>query len=356
MRKVKIGSKSIGDRERCFIVFEAGPTHFGLESAIKLVDMAVAAGADAIKFQMMDVDKLVADHEYTFSYGILKDKRSGEVEVVEEPLYKILKRRELNKDAWRQLKNYCDGKKMQFFSTACFNEDVDFLVNELNVPTIKINSGDVIYLDLIEYAAKKNVNIQLDTGSSEIWEIERAVRVVEDTGSKNIIIHHCPTGYPARLESIHLNMIKTLRTMFDYPIAFSDHSPGYAMDIAALSLGANLLEKTITLDRTIRSCEHMFSLEENEARDFIKTIREVEIAMGENRRILTKDAREGKLKARRSAFAGKDLEKGTVLNPGDIIFQRPGYGILPDQVDNVIGRKLNKKVKAGQMITREDLV
>jgi len=356
MASVKIENRIIGDGHMCFIVFEAGPTHTGLESAKKLVDLAVEAGAAAIKFQMADIDRLMGDRSYKFSYKVLVDKLTGETEIIEEPLYDIVKRRELNWDEWRELKSYCDKKGIIFFSTACFEEEIDFLVDELQAPSIKINSGDVNYLSLIKYAAEKGINIQIDTGNSEIWEIERAVGVIEETGNENIIIHHCPTGYPAYLESIHLNMIKTLKTMFDYPIAFSDHTPGWTMDIAAVALGVNLVEKTITLDRTIRSCEHMFSLERNDAKEFVKTIREVELALGSNRRKLSKPAREGQLKGRRSVFLKTDLKKGEVITPEKIELRRPGYGIMADKVDCIIGRKVARDLKKEHMLTWGDIL
>lgn len=355
MKKVKIGDRYIGDGEKCFIVFEAGPTHYGLDSAKKLADVAIDTGADAIKFQMMDVDRLMGEKTYNFSYKILINKNTGEIDTVEEPLYDILKRRELDKDEWSDLKSYCDKKGILFFSTACFEEEIDFLVDELGAPSIKINSGDVIYQSLIKYTAKKGVNVQLDTGSSEIWEIERAVNVIEDAGNENLIIHHCPSGYPARLESIHLNMIKTLKTMFDYPIAFSDHTPGWTMDVAAVALGANLVEKTITLDRTIRSCEHMFSLEKDEALEFVNIIKEVEVALGKNRRKLSKEARKEKLKGTRSIFLKTDLRKGDRVNKDDIEFRRPGYGILADQVDSIVGRKVKHDLEKDHMLKWEDI-
>lgn len=356
MAKVEIQNIKIGDGNKTFIVFEAGPTHTGLESAKKLVDLAVNANADGIKFQMMDVDRLMGDKNYLFSYKVLTDKITGDTKTVEEPLYDILKRRELNRDKWRDLKSYCDKKKIIFFSTASFTDEVDFLVDELKAPSIKINSGDVNYLSFIKYTAERDVNIQIDTGNSEIWEIERAVNVIEDAGNNNIIIHHCPSGYPAYLESIHLNMIKTLKTMFDYPIAFSDHTPGGIMDIAAVSLGANLIEKTITLDRTSKSCEHMFSLEAPEAKEFVINMHDLEKALGSNRRKLTQKAREGQLKGRRSAFLLTSLKKGEKITKDAIEFRRPGYGILADEEKFIIGRSVNKDLDRGHMMLWEDLV
>ncbi len=352
----KIGEKSIGYNNPTYIVFEAGPTHTGLESSKTLVDAAAEAGADAIKFQMMYVDRLMGDKEVIFSYEILTGKGKKAIETIEEPLYEILKRRELKKEEWKELKQYCDKKGLAFISTAMFIEEVDFLVDELEVPSIKLASGDINHLPLIRYIAKKDVNIQIDTGSADLWEIEKTITLIESEGNRNIIIHLCPTGYPARLESINLRMLTTLKTMFeDYAIAFSDHTPGWEMDIAAVALGANVVEKTITFDRTTKSCEHMFSLEPKEAQNFVNSIRELEIALGNYRRTILKELKEGRLKARRSIFLKRDLNKGEIIRQQDIEFRRPGYGIGPDETEQVIGRSVRKKVLKETMLSWEDV-
>ncbi|MEG6616506.1 N-acetylneuraminate synthase family protein [Peptococcaceae bacterium 1198_IL3148] len=354
---VTIGKRTIGRGNPVFIVLEAGPTHEGIESAKKLVDIAKDAGADAIKFQMMDVDRLMADKEINFSYNILLDKTDEtKVEKVEESLYKILKRRELSKAQWKELKLYCQKKEIEFFSTAMFPEEVDFLVDELEVSSIKLASADINYVQLIEHIAKKNVNIQVDTGSADIWEIERLITLVERHNNQNIIIHLCPTGYPAVLESIHLNMIPLLKQMFPkYGIAFSDHSPGWEIDIAAVALGVNLIEKTITLDRTTRSCEHMFSLERENAISFVKSIKKLEKALGQTRRVIPLEVKESRKIARRSAYLKKELEAGTAITLADIDFRRPGFGIAPDEWLYAEGKTLNKTLKPGDLLRWEDL-
>ena len=252
-----------------YIVLEAGPTHNGLESAKALAKAAKGAGADSVKFQLLYADRLMADKSLMFSYSYLEINSNGEENYVEfsEPLYDILKRRELNKQEWKELKNYCDEIDIHMFTTATYEDEVDFIVDELGMDSIKINSSDVTDLEFIDYCARKGVNIQLDTGNADIWEIEKAVITAENAGCENIIIHHCPSGYPAHVESIFLRQIATLKTLFPkYAIAFSDHSPGWDMDIAAVALGADMIEKTITLDRTIKSCEHSFSLEPDDAK------------------------------------------------------------------------------------------
>ncbi|MEM7102968.1 MAG: N-acetylneuraminate synthase family protein [Bacteroidota bacterium] len=346
------------NKNGAYIVLEAGPTHYGIESAKQLASMAKAAGANAVKFQLLYADRLMADKSVMFSYDYLEIDDAGKEHFIThtEPLYDILKRRELSKPEWIELKAHCDAIGISMFTTATYRDEVDFIVNELKTTSIKINSGDVTDLEFIEYCAKKGVNIQLDTGNADIWEIERAVIVAEEAGCDNIIIHMCPSGYPARLQSIHLRMIPTLKQMFPkHTVGFSDHSPGWDMDIAAVALGAELVEKTITLDRTIKSCEHSFSLEEEDAKKFVKSIREVEIALGDFRRTIPTDIKEKRKAGRRSPYALSKLETGKEITREDFEFKRPGYGITSTEFDFFIGKKLIKSIESGEAITYDHI-
>jgi len=350
---VKIGHSMIGDGHPCFITYEAGATHNGLESAKRLVKLAFEAGADAVKFQVIDPDRLVADKGALFSYEVLVDREKELVEKIEEPLYEILRRRYLTAEEWKELKDYSDSLGLLFFATVCFEEDIHML-NELHCDSIKIASSDINHYPLIQLAAKTGMCIQIDTGNATIGEVEMAVDTIRAEGNERIIIHHCPSGYPARLESIHLNMIKTLKQMFPYPVAFSDHTPGWEMDVAALALGANLLEKTITEDRTTRSVEHIFSLEPKDMRKFIKVIRDVEIALGQSRRIFEGESLEVKKKNRRSIFLKSSVCKGQRLKDVEIDFRRPGYGLEPSMYENLQDLEFKRDLPAGHMLVIED--
>ncbi|MBW1697347.1 MAG: N-acetylneuraminate synthase family protein [Deltaproteobacteria bacterium] len=355
MKTVRISGKHIGDGYPCFIVFEAGPSHNGIDSACELVRRAAAAGADAIKFQMIDPDRLVADRNQEISYDILLDRHSGETRTVSEPLYRILKRRCLTKDEWRALKHLCDEMGIIFFATASFFDEIDFLV-ELGCRTLKICSGDIDYYQLIEYSASTGMCLQFDSSNATIGDIERAVEVACGAGCKDIIIHNCPSGYPARLESINLRLISTLKQVFQYPVAFSDHSVGMDMDIAAVALGANMVEKTITLDRTTASPEHLFSLESEEMATFVRTIRNVEVALGGPRRILDDVECKRSLAVRRSLVAARDLSAGERVSAQTTHFARPGIGLRPELFSLIEGRQLKRDVKCGQMITLDDVI
>jgi sialic acid synthase SpsE len=351
---VQFGTRRVGDGQPCFITYEAGPTHSGLESAKRLASLAAGAKADAIKFQVIDPDRLVADRKQLFTYEVLVDRDSGATETVSEPLYDILCRRALAKDEWRALKRHCDGLGLAFFATIGFEDEIE-LLEELRCDSIKIASADVNHTPLLRRAARSGMCLQLDTGNATIGEIEAAVDVIRGEGNENIIIHHCPSGYPARLESINLNVIPTLKRMFPYPVAYSDHTPGWDMDLAAVALGANLVEKTISEDRTTRSVEHVMSIEPAEMARFIEVIRDLETAMGGPRRMMSKAEVAKRNANRRSVHLRRDLAAGAVLAFEDFDFRRPGYGIPPSEADRLIGKRLRSAKVAGARLDWADL-
>ncbi|MFZ0694770.1 MAG: N-acetylneuraminate synthase family protein [Alphaproteobacteria bacterium] len=315
---------------------------------------AARSGAHAIKFQIVDPDRLVADRKQLFSYEVLVDRASGKTETVVEPLYDILMRRVLTKDQWRELKAYCDQQGLAFFSTVSFEDEIA-LLDELDCHSIKIASGDVNHFPLIRCAARTGMCLQLDTGNANLGEIEAAVDVIRSEGNESIIIHQCPSGYPAHLDSINLRIIQTLRQMFPYPVAFSDHTPGAVMDIAAVAAGANLVEKTITLDRMTRSVEHIMSIEPPEMAQFVNTIADVQRAMGVTRRILHEAEEKRRLAIRRSVFLQKPGSVGDRLHDCHVMFRRPGYGLRPDQYEQMKDARLRRDLPAGHMVTSSDL-
>ncbi|MDP9110599.1 MAG: N-acetylneuraminate synthase family protein [Candidatus Eremiobacteraeota bacterium] len=351
---ITMGSRTIGDGHPCFITFEAGATHTGVPSATALVDIAADAGADAVKFQIFDPARLVADKKQLFAYDMLVDRKTGATRGVEEPLYDILVRRYLDRDGWRAVKKHADSRGLAFFATVGFEDDAEF-VKELGCDSIKVGSSDVNHLPLIRYCAQTGLCIQLDTGNATIGEIETAVDAIHATGNERIIVHQCPSGYPARLPSIQLRMIPALKTVFDFPIAYSDHTPGWEMDVAAVALGANLVEKTITLDRTAHSPEHIFSLEREEAGDFVRIIRDVETAMGGPRRVLSSEQLDKRRMTRRSAFIRVAKRAGDCISESELDYRRPGTGIPPTEHDALLGMTAVRDLEAGSMLQWTDL-
>ena len=262
--------------------------------------------------------------------------------------------RTLSKDEWRAVKAHCDSLGLAFFATVTFEDEVR-LLEELGCHSIKIASGDVNHFPLIRLAARTGMCLQLDTGSSNLGEIEAAIDVILSEGNESIIIHQCPSGYPAHLDSVNLRVIETMRQMFPYPIAFSDHTPGATMDIAAVAIGANLVEKTISLDRTTRSIEHIMSLEPGDMAIFVTTIRDVERALGTPRRILHEDERKRRLAVRRSVFLDKAVKAGDTLGSASVVFRRPGYGIGPDTYEELTDATIRTDLPAGHQLKPSDL-
>ncbi|MBV9462954.1 MAG: N-acetylneuraminate synthase family protein [Verrucomicrobiae bacterium] len=352
--RIQIGKRTIGDGHPCFITFEAGPIHTGLESAKKLVELAAKAGGDAVKFQILDPDRLVADKKQMFGYDVLLDRKTGATKTVQEPLYDLLKRRSLQKEEWLALKAHADSLGLAFFATIGYPDEVE-LVARMGCDSIKIASGDVNHHPLIREAAKTGLVIQLDTGNSTLGEIEQAIDVCLAEGNDRILIHQCPSGYPARVESINLRIIQTLKTMFGFPVAYSDHSPGWEMDIAAVALGANLVEKTLTFDRTTPSVEHLFSLEPPELFQFVQVIRDLEKAMGNSRRVIHQAEIPKRNSVRRSAYLARDVKAGDRVGAQDIEWRRPGHGIAPNLFPQLEGLVYRADLPKSHLLSFSDL-
>ena len=351
---IKLGNKIIGEGQPTFITFEAGPTHSGLESAKRLVKHAALAGGDAIKFQIFDPDELIADKNLLFTYDILVDKKTGKTETISEPLYDIFVRRSMMESEWRELKKYSDSLGLTFFATIGDNLGLE-LVKSIGCHSIKIASADVNYLPFLREVAKVGVSVQLDTGNATFGEIEQAIDVIRAEGNDQIIIHNCPSGYPAQIDSINLKMLPNLKNIFNCPVAYSDHSSGEIMDVAAIAFGANLVEKTITEDRTTRSVEHIMSLEPHEMSSFVKVIRQVERAMGHPRRIMSDLEKKNRLSSRRSLILDQNVKSGQVLRDVKVKFKRPGYGIAPDEYEKILDLTFTCDLPIGHTVLINDL-
>lgn len=353
-RIIKIGDMDVGGSAPVHIVFEAGQTHLGFNNAKELINVAKDAGANAIKFQVYDSARLIPSTEIIDEYEILVDRKTGKREKRQEPLLHSLKRHELTFDEWRMLKEHAESLGITFFTTVCFPEEVDFL-DKLDVDAFKICSGDVDNYPFIRYVSEKGRPVIIDTGSSTLGEVEKAVDVIRATGNEQIIINHCPSGYPAHLDSINLKTITTLRQMFEYPVAFSDHSPGWDMDIAAVALGADMIEKTITFDRMHPEPEHIMSVEPDEAKVMVTTIREMEVALGNTRPVWTEEQKRQTLQKRRSIFVKKTVMPGELISDDCLDYRRPGEGILAMYTDMVVGRTAATKIEAGAMLDWKDI-
>jgi len=341
MRTVKIGKRSVGEGHPVFISFEAGATHAGLDNAKALCKAAADAGADAVKFQTVRAaDLMTADSKIEFETA--RGKQS-------ESVRGALERRELSFDDWRRLKEHCDQLKLAFISTPSGPETVDLLA-DMGAAAIKVSKSDVNHRALIDYIARKRIPVILD-GRERFEDVEQAARICEKQGLSDIVIMHCPSGYPAQHAGIHLRAIRHIKEIFGYPVGYSDHSVGTAMNFAAIALGADLLEKTITADRSTEAVEHYMSLEPRELAGFVREVRAVEAALGDPRIIFSSRVN---AEHRRSIQAKRAIAKGATIRLEDLDFRRPGNKLPADRYEEIVGRKAARDIPAGEFLSPTD--
>ncbi|MBN1762916.1 MAG: N-acetylneuraminate synthase [Methanomicrobia archaeon] len=331
---------------RTFIIAEAGVNHNGsLQLAKKLVDAAKDAGADAVKFQTFRADNLVTQSAKKAEY---QEKNASEG----ESQYEMLKKLELTKDEFSTLFDYTKNKGMIFLSSPFDKASVD-LLDSLGVNAFKIASGEITNIPLLCYVATKGKPIILSTGMSMLDEVEAAVNILRNVGAHEIVLLHCVSNYPALIAETNLRAITTLKQAFKVPVGFSDHTIGITATVAAIALGACVIEKHFTLDRSLPGPDHQASLEPEEMMELVKTIRAVEQALGNGIKKPTPSEEVMKKVARRSIVAGEDISAGTIITASMLDLKRPGTGLEPQQLNNVIGRKANKAIKRNELITFE---
>ena len=349
MRKVKIEDKLVGDGEPVFIVAEAGVNHNGdVDLGKKLIDVAKDAEADAVKFQAFKAENVVTKYAEKARY-------QKETTGPNKSQYNMVKRLELTDEEFRELYNYAKKNNIIFLSSAFDKESVD-LLDDLGVPAFKVPSGEITNFPLLRYIAEKKKPIILSTGMSTIGEIEEALEVIREKGVEDIVLLHCVTSYPAKIEDVNLRVIEALRRRFKLPVGFSDHTLGITIPIAAAALGAVLVEKHFTLDRTMPGPDHRASLEPNELKDMIRAIRDVEKALGDGIKKPTKDEERIKKVVRRSIVAKMRIPKGAVITEDMLELKRPGVGIEPKYLNEIIGKKAKKDIKPDELVTFEKLV
>lgn len=330
---------NIFDNNNCFIIAEAGVNHNGdIELAKKLIDVAVYAQADAVKFQTFRAEKTIATKTPRATY-----QKNNMPEITETQL-EMVKKLELKFDDFKILKEYCDNKGIMFLSTPFDFESVDIL--EPLVPMYKIASGEIVNIPFLKYIASKRKPMIISTGMSTLGEIEEAINAIDSVDSSiNKTLLHCTTNYPTLFEEVNLNAMLTLKEAFKLPVGYSDHTLGIEIPISAVALGAKVIEKHFTLDRNLPGPDHKASLEPNELKAMVKAIRNVEMAMGNGIKKPNKSEIEIMKVARKCLVAGRDIEKGEVLKEEDIEIKRAGIGIQPKFKDIIVGMKINKSIK-----------
>ena len=328
---------------RTLIIAEAGVNHNGdIEIAKDMVQEAKRCGADIIKFQTAKVEMLV-------SRAAKKADYQSETTDSEENQYEMLKKLLLSFEQFEILNNYCKEKGIIFLSTPFDIESIDFL-NNLNMPFWKIPSGEITNLPYLIKIAESHKPIVLSTGMSTLAEIQDAVKVLRDMGGGGITLLHCTTEYPAPYEEVNLKAMKTLHSRFHLPVGYSDHTNGIEIAVAAVALGATVIEKHFTLDKEMKGPDHRASLEPKELADMVKAIRNIEVAMGDGDKKPSESEKKNIDIVRKSIIASHNIVKGEVFTVENITTKRPGNGISPMRWFEVLGQKAIKDFKEDELI------
>ncbi len=327
--------------KKVFIIAEAGVNHNGkLKNALALVDVAVNAKADAIKFQ-------------TFLPGELTGNYTPKVKYMRETKYKrslLTKKLALSFEHFKIIKNYCDKKKIIFLSTPDGEKSLDFLINKIKVPMIKIASTEITNHEYLSIISKKNLPVILSTGMSTMKEVKKAFQILKKNLKKPIYVMQCTTEYPAPITEMNVRCVRTLQKKLKCNVGLSDHSNSFESSIAAIAIGAKLIEKHFTLNKNSKGPDHKASLSPSELKKFILALRRTEQCLGSMEKKPTKSELKNISGVRRGIVAATAIKKGTVLKNYMITSKRPFKGIQPFEKKKVIGRILKRNLKFDQPI------
>lgn len=330
---------------RTLIIAEAGVNHNGdIALAKQLIDVAASAGADLVKFQTFKADRLVTRTARKAGYQI--QTTHGQ-----ESQYDMLRRLELSPDAHKELISHCATRNIGFFSTGFDVESIDLLVG-LGQERFKIPSGEITNLPYLRHIGRLGKEVILSTGMATLGEVEQAINVLESAGTSraNMTVLHCTTEYPTPMAEVNLHAMQSIHTAFGVAVGYSDHTPGIEVAIAAVAMGASVIEKHFTLDRDMPGPDHKASLEPEELEAMVRAIRHVEVALGDGIKRLTASEEENRPIARKSLVASQAIKAGMIFSAQNITTKRPGTGISPMQWDDVIGRTSPRDFAADEMI------
>jgi len=331
---------------KTFIIAEAGVNHNGkLELAYKLIDAAKEAGADAVKFQTFTADNSVTKSAKKAGYqNKTTDKK--------ETQYEMIKKLELNEQQHKELISYCGSKNIQFLSSPFDFASIE-LLNKLGLNTYKIPSGEIINLPYLRKIGKLNKNVIMSTGMATLGEIEEALSVLINSGTKRkkITVLHCNTEYPTPIEDVNLKVMLTIESAFPgIKVGYSDHTLGIEVPIAAVAMGASIIEKHFTLNKNMEGPDHRASLEPEELKAMVRAIRNIEKALGNGIKKPSPSELKNKPIVRKSIVAAKNIKKGEVFTEENITVKRPGSGISPMHWDEVSGRIAKRDFSADELI------
>ena len=327
------------------IIAEAGVNHNGsTEMAKKLIDAAVYAGADIIKFQSFSAEDLVTKFAKKAKYQIVNTAN-------DESQFKMLKKLELSYEQQLELKLYAEKRKIEFLSTGFDIDSLNFL-NQLNLKRFKIPSGEITNLPYLRLIGSFKKPVILSTGMSNIDEIRDAINQLFFAGltKEQVTILHCTTQYPAPYHDINLRAMETIKNAFNTKIGYSDHSSGIEVSLAAVALGAEVIEKHLTLDRNLKGPDHKASIEPDDFLKLVKSIRNISIALGLKEKKICNSEIQNLLVARKSIVAKKSIKQNEIFTEDNICTKRPGTGISPMEWDSLIGKKSKKDFAKDDLI------
>jgi N,N'-diacetyllegionaminate synthase len=346
---IKFGDVEVGLNTSPYIIAEIGSNHNGdMDLCRQLIDAAAAAGAHAVKFQSWTDTSLVAEEEYVRN-TVYSDKKKHF-----GSLREMVTAYQLTADQHLEARAHCWARGIAFCSTPFSIEEAD-LLEKLAVPFFKIASMDIVHLPLLKHVARKQLPVVISTGMATLGEIEQAVETVRAEGNEQIVLLHCVSIYPPEYETIHLRNLVTLQQAFDVPVGFSDHTLGTAIPLAAISLGACVIEKHFTLDQDMPGWDHAISANPEQLRTIVVEGRNIFAALGGRGRTVSAAELEKRKKFRRSLVARRKLDRGHLLTEADLDAKRPGTGIAPNEIAYVLGRRLTSDVAADQVLHWEQL-
>jgi len=345
--KVKIGNRYVGAGEPVFVIAEVGINHNGdMDIAKKLIDAAVDAGANAVKFQKRTTSELLTKeglekpytsvHAFAPTYGAHRDKL------------------EFNEEQYKELKKYSEEKGILFFASAWDKKSVDFLHN-FNVDAYKIPSADIINIPLLEYVAQKNKPVLLSTGMNTVEEINYAVKTVLKYNNR-VIIFHCLSLYPSPEDKINMRFMDILgEHFFPLPYGYSGHEPGLLPTLVAVSRGAQIVERHLTLDKKMKGSDHAGSLEPQELKELVQSIKRIEVIMGQKDKIIYEELIPLREKLAKSIATKSVIKEGAVITRDMLTIKGPGTGISPSKLDDIVGRVAKRNIEDDVILPKEAL-
>ncbi|MFH1709894.1 MAG: N-acetylneuraminate synthase family protein [bacterium] len=338
MKPIKIGNKTIGETFPVFIIAEIGSNHDGkLEQAKKLIKAAADAGADAVKFQSFSAE------------GLLNPLRLENKKWVPHPAYPIIKKLEMPDEWHKPLFDYAQKCGVIFLSAA-FDSRKANLLNKLDVPVFKIASGDLTDLPLIKLISGFKKPMILSTGAAYLSEVKEAISIIKKVGNNNIILLQCAALYPPKFSDSNIRAMVTLEKTFHLYVGYSDHTPGYAVPLGAVALGAKIIEKHITFSRKLKGPDHPYAMEIKEFKKMVDDIRNLEQALGSGKKEPARSEMPERIGARKSLYATKAIKKGSTITKEMIKTVRHAYGLPPKMISSVVGKKAKHNIKKNELI------